>query len=95
MIPADSHSLNLFPQSADLGGQCVVFTFMWCQWLGDCDYLVSALPVTIIRLINFIRCPSQFLDIRTVHGSQDFPDTIREAIPPQVEDEFIGREGAG
>ena len=53
MIPAASHSLNLFSQSADLGGQCVVFAFVWCRWL-DCDYLVSALPVTIIRLIDFI-----------------------------------------
>ena len=76
MISADFHSFNLFPQSANLGGQCVVFTCMWCRLLGYVGYPVSALSVTIVRLFNFIRCPCQFLDDRIVHGSQDLPDTV-------------------
>ena len=56
---------------------------------------MSALFVSIVCLFSFVRCPYQFIDVRIIHGSQDFPDTIKETIPPQVEDKFVGREGAG
>ena len=83
-MPADFQSLNFLPQSADLGGQRVVFVYVRCRWLGECDHLVRALPDTIVRLVNFIRGPDQFLNARIAHFSQDFPDTIWEEILPQV-----------
>ena len=60
-IPADFQSLNFVPQSADLGGQRVVFVYVRCRWLGDCAHLVRVLADTIVRLVDFIRGPGQFL----------------------------------
>ena len=45
---------------------------------------LCAVAMAVVRIVDSIRGPGQLFYARIVNCSQDFPDTVWEAVPPQV-----------